>query len=114
MAQAGNKTEPQSNDRQPNLARLLLADLAKHWQIPVLLIGILASAHMVIDFAWKNRQLNSELQVLQEEKDKLDIDFRHMLLEHNALSEHNRIEQIAKDKLEMKRPLGKDEIIIKD
>lgn len=112
MSASANKKE-QPNDRQPNLAYLLLVDFFKHWQVPVLICGILFSAYQVVNYAWENRQLNAKLQMLLEEKDKLDIDFRHMLIEHNALSEHNRIEQKAKEKLNMKRPQGDEEKIIR-
>ncbi len=78
-----------------------------------LIIAVLVSGYAVIYYAWSNRQLNAEYQRLLENKDKLDVDWRHMLLEHNALSEHNRIEQIARDKLKMVRPQGAQEKVIK-
>jgi cell division protein FtsL len=58
----------------------------------------------VIYIAWMNRQINTEIQELRNTKDKLKIEWRHMLLEHNALSEHSRIERIASKKLKMTRP----------
>ncbi|EWH11194.1 cell division protein FtsL [Catenovulum agarivorans DS-2] len=99
--------------RQPNLAQVLLTDWLSHIWVVILVIAVLMSAYAVIYYAWGNRQLNAEVQQLLEDKDKLDIDWRHMLLEHNALSEHSRIEQIAREKLDMVRPQGQQEKVIK-
>lgn len=110
---SATKAKELEKSRQPNLVGGILLDWYQHKWIIVLLLLVLASGYAVIYYAWNNRQLNTELQRLLEDKDKLDIDWRHMLLEHNVLSEHNRVEQIAKDKLDMVRPQGDQEIIIK-
>ena len=99
--------------RHPNLASSIVADWLEHKVVIFLILAVLASGYAVIYYSWSNRQLNTELQRLLEDKDKLDIDWRHMLLESNVLSEHNRVEQIAKDKLNMQRPTAEQEIIIK-
>ncbi|KMT65718.1 hypothetical protein XM47_08000 [Catenovulum maritimum] len=99
--------------RQVNLATAVLLDWWQNKVLVVLILSVLASAYGVIYYAWSNRQLNSEMQKLLEEKDKLDIDWRHMLLEHNALSEHSRVEHIARGQLGMVRPSGEQEKVIK-
>ncbi|MCU4674219.1 cell division protein FtsL [Catenovulum sp. 2E275] len=110
-----NEKQDKTTDksRQPGLVSSIISDWLEHKITIALLLFVLASAYAVIYYAWNNRQLNTELQRLLEDKDKLDIDWRHMLLENNVLSEHNRVEQIAKDKLNMQRPSGEQEIIIK-
>ncbi|WAJ69665.1 cell division protein FtsL [Catenovulum adriaticum] len=110
-----NKRKHKSVDkaRQPSLVKSIVSDWLAQKVTIFLLICVLASAYAVIYYAWSNRQLNTQLQRLLEDKDKLDIDWRHMLIENNVLSEHNRVEQIAKDELNMLRPKGEQEIIIK-
>lgn len=114
MSQNKENLDKKSNKpRQPSLVGSIIADWLQQKMTIFLILVVLASAYAVIYYAWSNRQLNTELQRLLEDKDKLDIDWRHMLLENNVLSEHNRVEQIAKDKLNMQRPTGEQEIIIK-
>jgi len=114
VSQSKEKLDKASNKpRQPSLVGSIIADWLQQKITILLILVVLASAYAVIYYAWSNRQLNTELQRLLEDKDKLDIDWRHMLLENNVLSEHNRVEQIAKDKLNMQRPTGEQEIIIK-
>ncbi|WP_111976819.1 cell division protein FtsL [Algibacillus agarilyticus] len=99
-------------DKTPNLAWVIIKDWLDHKLIIVLVLAVLSSAYAVVYFAWKNRLLNTQVQKLQDSQDRLDVDWRHMLLELNALSEHSRIEQMAKDDLKMKRAIPADEIII--
>ena len=56
--------------------------------------------------------LTITLNQLQDERDKLDIEWRHLLLEQNALAEHSRVSDIAKSKLQMARPSPLKEKII--
>ncbi|NTS76594.1 cell division protein FtsL [Catenovulum sp. SM1970] len=98
--------------KQPNLAWVIMSDWWAHKVIIVLILAVLTSAYSVIYFAWKNRDLNTQLQQLQDEQDTLDVDWRHMLLEHNALSEHSRVEKVARKQMQMKRPERKDEVVI--
>ena len=46
-------------------------------------------------------------------KDELDIEWRNLLLEQNSLTEHSVIESKARKQLNMQKPTGKSEIIIK-
>ncbi|AWB68747.1 cell division protein FtsL [Saccharobesus litoralis] len=98
--------------KQPNLAWLIIKDWLEHKLVIFLVLCVMSSAYAVVYFAWKNRQLNTEVQKLQDKQDRLGVDWRHMLLELNALSEHSRVEQIATKQLEMKRPDRAEERII--
>lgn len=113
MAELVTPEKTENKPKQPNLAWLIIRDWLDNKALLALALLVLVSACSVIYFAWKNRELNTELQLLQDKKDRLDVDWRHMLLEHNALSEHSRVEKIAREQLDMKRPDAKDEKIIK-
>lgn len=106
------KPDTFAKSRQVNLAKLVLLDWWQNKQLILLIILVLVSAYAVIYISWSNRQLNVELQKLVEQKDTLDIDWRHMLLEHNVLSEHSRVEQVAREQLKMSRPEGEQEKVI--
>lgn len=106
-------TVKDNKQKQPNLAWLIISDWLEHKLVIVLILSVLTSAYAVVYFAWKNRQLNTQMQQLRDKQDQLDVEWRHMLLELNALSEHSRVEQIAKKQLDMKRPKRVDERIIK-
>ena len=43
---------------------------------------------------------------------KLDIEWRHLLLEQNALAEHSRVSDIAREKLNMARPAPLSEKLV--
>ena len=65
------------------------------------LIFVLVTALAVIGSTHKTRQLFAELQVLQREENELQIHWRQLLVEKNALSSHARVERIARKELDM-------------
>jgi len=50
---------------------------------------------------------------LLQEQDRLDIEWRNLLLEEQSQSEHSRVTRIATKELNMSRPLPKEEVIIR-
>lgn len=96
-----------------NLVSLMLADLARHPLRVLLYLGVMVSAGAVILSAHNNRQLAIEHERLLQEKDQLDIEWRHLLLEQSALSEHNRIEKLVSSKLNMYRPSPAEEVLVR-
>lgn len=82
--------------------RVSLAALA------VLLVSIL-----VVDLRHQSRVLFGELQTLRAERDALNTEWGQLLLEEGTWSEHRRIEQIARTRLDMTIP-GRDRIIVVD
>jgi cell division protein FtsL len=48
-----------------------------------------------------------------QEKDELDVEWRNLVLEQRALTEHNRIENLVEKQLEMYRPTADDEVVVK-
>ncbi|WDD98464.1 cell division protein FtsL [Thalassomonas actiniarum] len=87
-------------------------DIRRHLVIYLLLLLVVVSAFSVIYFTHLNRQTTSELELLLTDRDELDIEWRNLLLEQNALAEHSRIETQAQKLLEMSRPDAESEVVI--
>ena len=47
------------------------------------------------------------------EKDQLDVEWRNLVLEQRALTEHNRIEAMVQKELDMHRPDVDDEVVVR-
>ncbi|WP_139215132.1 cell division protein FtsL [Oceanisphaera psychrotolerans] len=95
-----------------NLAREIGQDLLRHKLQLLLALATLVSALLVIVITQNTRELTSEYNELMAEQDRLDIEWRHLLLEQNTLMEHSRIEALARDKLGMKRPAPAQEKLV--
>lgn len=95
-----------------NLGREILLDLGRHKFQILLALAIVATAMTTIVITNETRLLTITQNELMDERDKLDIEWRHLLLEQNALAEHSRVSDIAKSKLQMARPSPLKEKII--
>lgn len=96
-----------------NLFSFVTADLARHPVRVLLFLALLVSAGLVILSAHHNRQMSIAIEQLMQEKDQLDVEWRHLVLEQSALTEHNRIESLVKTQLNMHRPLPSEEIVVR-
>lgn len=101
-----------SKERSVNLTKVIWHDLSSHFLLVLLVLCVLLSAVAVIYSAHQNRLLIGHWEELREERDKLKLEARHLLLEEMALAEHSRIEELATQKLGMKRPATKKEIAV--
>ena len=99
-------------DGRVNLAKEIGQDLLRYKWLLLLAIFAVCSALIVIVVTQSTRQLTSEYNELMAEQDRLDIEWRHLLLEQNTLMEHSRIELLARDKLGMKRPAPAEEKLV--
>jgi cell division protein FtsL len=79
----------------------------------VLTLFLLGTAFSLITMSHQQRQLFAELESLEQERDKLDIEWRKFRLEQRVMAEHSRLEQIAKEKLGMKNLDLKSERIVR-
>lgn len=78
------------------------------------LIGaVLSSAFSVIHAKHMTRKNFVELQILQKQRDNMDDYWGRLQLEQGAWATHGRIEDIARNKLEMVMPNAKSIVIIK-
>jgi len=70
----------------------------------VLIIANIASALSVVYGAHMNRKLHIALQKEQIERDRLNMEWGQLQLEQSTYATHNKIEQMARDKLGMMTP----------
>ncbi len=96
-----------------NLLSFVVADLARHPVRVLLFLAVLVSAALVILSAHHNRQMSIAIEQLMQEKDQLDVEWRHLVLEQSALTEHNRIESLVSKQLNMHRPEPSDEVVVR-
>jgi len=101
-----------SAERQVNLSKVIWKDLTSHFWLVLLVFSVMLSAIAVIYSAHQNRLLIGHWEELREQRDKLKLDARHLLLEEMSLAEHSKIEQLATQKLGMKRPATEKEIAV--
>lgn len=96
-----------------NLVALILNDLTRNPLRVLLYLCVLVSALAVILSAHLNRQMAINYEQLMQQKDQLDIEWRHLVLEQTALTEHNRIDQAVAQKLAMRRPSPEQEKVVR-
>ncbi|GLQ73876.1 cell division protein FtsL [Vibrio sp. vnigr-6D03] len=104
---------PSAKDASPNLAKLIFIDIVTVGRVPAtLLLLAFASAMWVVHTTHDTRaaihQRDSELV----ERDRLDNEWRNLILEENALAEHSRVQEMAQKELDMKRPDADKEVIV--
>ncbi|KFD20638.1 MULTISPECIES: cell division protein FtsL [Tatumella] len=89
------------NERH-SLPGIIGGDLLRHGKLPLLLlIAVLVSAIMVVITTHKTRLLTAQREQMVLEQDSLDIEWRNLILEENALGDHSRVERLAIEKLHM-------------
>ena len=91
---------------------LIIRDWHQQIWLVLLLLACIISALVVVHFAHLNRQLTIAQDDLYQQRDQLDIDWRNLVLEQRALSEHSRVEDIARNRLQMVRPAGEQNIAV--
>lgn len=97
----------------PNLAKLIALDLLSVGRVALIfLLMIFASAMGVVFTTHHTRQAITEKDQALVERERLDNEWRNLLLEETALAEHSRVQAVAKQELEMKRPDSDKEVII--
>ncbi|MFY2507799.1 cell division protein FtsL [Vibrio pectenicida] len=97
----------------PNLAKLIALDLVTIGRIPLLVLTLIFSSAMAVVFTTHHtRQAITEKDLALQERERLDNEWRNLLLEETALAEHSRVQEIAKDELQMKRPDADKEVVI--
>ncbi|MFK5969051.1 MAG: cell division protein FtsL [Candidatus Marithrix sp.] len=82
--------------------------------ISLLTVLVFISAIQLILVRHKNRLLFVELQTLQHQQDKLNIELGQLQLEQGTLTNPDRIETIAKKRLNMIIPVTEDIIFLKN
>jgi cell division protein FtsL len=75
--------------------------------------GIIVSALAVVYMRQLSREAFVELQVLSAEHDALNIEWGKLLLEQGAFSSHPRIENDAREKLDMGMPDPEQLVVVR-
>ncbi|MDU2498550.1 MAG: cell division protein FtsL [Klebsiella grimontii] len=87
-----------SNERHA-LPGVIGDDLLRFGKLPLcLFICIIITAITVVTTAHHTRLLTVQREQLVLERDALDIEWRNLILEENALGDHSRVERIATEK----------------
>ena len=79
----------------------------------LLLVAVLVSAISVVYVKHQSRRLFAESQELLREADRLNVEWNMLQLEQAAWSAHGRVEQLARDRLQMRLPRRTDAVILK-
>lgn len=104
-----------TDNKKLNLAKIIGWDLLTVGRVPLfLLLALFVSAMAVIFTTYKTRLLITEKEHTMVERERLDGEWRNLLLEETALSEHSRVQALAEKELDMKRPNSDQEVIITD
>ncbi|GGW94270.1 cell division protein FtsL [Alteromonas halophila] len=96
-----------------SLLLILVSDLTRNKLRVLLYLMVMLSAMAVILSTHHNRQQVIALEDLMEEKDQLDVEWRNLVLEQRALTEHNRIESMVEKQLKMHRPRADEEVVVR-
>ena len=77
-----------------------------------LAVAVVISAVWVIKTKHQARQLFVELESLNRERDRLQVDWGRWQIEESALGNHSLIESLARDRLLMARPQPEQVIMV--
>ncbi|CUS47400.1 MAG: cell division protein FtsL [Idiomarinaceae bacterium HL-53] len=90
----------------------LYRDLMRYRGLLIVTLLVMGSALAIVYQTHTYRELMAARETLLKERDELDIEWRHLLVEQNALSEHSRIETLARQQLDMQRPDEAQEVLV--
>ena len=100
-------------NQSDNLAKMIVLDIWESGRIPLILLVLIFSTAMgVVFMTHHTRQAITEKDYALIERERLDNEWRNLLLEETSLAEHSRVQSIAKQELEMKRPDSDKEVVI--
>lgn len=69
--------------------------------VVVLLVILIASGLAVIFSKYNSRLVFIDIQKIEQELDRIEIRWERLTLEERMLSEHNRVEKIARKKMDL-------------
>ena len=96
-----------------SLILILVSDLTRNKLRVLLYFMVVTSAMAVVLGSHLNRQQNIAMETLMQQKDDLDVEWRNLVLEQRALTEHNRIENEVEKQLDMYRPTADQEVVVR-
>jgi cell division protein FtsL len=72
--------------------------------VAVLAVVVLASGLAAVYARHQSRKLFIELQALTAERDRLEMDWGRLQIEQSTQASHARVEQLAREELQMRLP----------
>lgn len=102
-----------ANERH-NLVGIIGDDLLGFSKLTmILMVLVLVSAIAVVLSSHRTRLLTAEREQLILEREALEIEWRNLILEENALADHSRVERLASEKLQMQHvTLDQEQIVV--
>ncbi len=102
------------NPERHSLPAVIGGDLLRNGKLPIcLFVAIVITAVIVVTTAHKTRLLTAEREQMVVERDALEIEWRNLILEENALGDHSRVERIAKEKLNLQHvDISQENIVV--
>jgi len=77
-----------------------------------LAIAVVASGLFVVKAKHQSRQLFVELEALNRERDRLQVDWGRLQIEQSTWGTHPRIEFLASEQLSLSSPIADDIIVV--
>ena len=78
----------------------------------ILSAAIVATGVALVVTKHDARQLFAELEALNREQDRLEVDWGRLRLEQSAFATHPRIEQLARDRLALSSPAPQQIVVV--
>lgn len=79
----------------------------------MLIVAVMLSAMAVVYAKHLNRAVFAELQQLQKLRDEMNTAWGQLQLEQSTFATHSRVEQTAREKMNMVLPNAKEIVIVK-
>jgi len=82
-----------------------VTDVMRNWfYTATLVVMVMASAIACIYSKHESRKLFTELQDLTDERDRMEVDWGRLQIEQGTWSTYARVEQVAREKMNMRLP----------
>ena len=82
-----------------------MTDVMRNWfYTATLVVMVMASAIACIYSKHESRKLFTELQDLTDERDRMEVDWGRLQIEQGTWSTYARVEQVAREKMNMRLP----------
>ncbi len=79
----------------------------------ILICLVVGSAVGVVYVKHQSRKLFVELQALQAERDRLDVEWARLQIEQSTWATHVRVERLARTRLDMGLPSNQEVVIVR-
>jgi len=77
-----------------------------------LMLAVLSSGISVVYAKYASRKYFVELQALLAERDAIDVEWGQLQLEQSTWATHGRVEQMARNELDMHMPAANEVVVI--